>query len=152
MRTDIKPLYRRVNTKVIGVHNIHNVGSDAKFDRNTKSGLNKSMKNKVNRGLDYTPLYMYLISKVGEDWDIVFSYAIKRLDKEDPIYYLVAKTEFDKRDIVRCGESSYYSGLYVDENNILQKVNTNLKNEDLHPGCWCCTHTFNGKVYINKYK
>jgi hypothetical protein len=129
----------------------HNFGSDAKYDRNTKKGINKNMKKNVDRGLDYTPLYRFLLSKVGQDWDKVHSEAVSRLDQEDPIYHLVARNETEKRDYVRCGESSMYSGLYVDENNILQKVNPNLRNEELFPSCGCCTHTFNGTPLQKTY-
>jgi hypothetical protein len=149
MNKDIKPLYRKVNATA---HNVdHYKGSDAKYYRNKKSGIKKSMKKDVQRGLDYTPLYKFLLSKVDEDWTNVHSEAIKRLDCEEPIFHLVAKDDSEKRDYVRCGESSYYSGLYVDENNKLKKVNPNFKNEDLTPSCDCCTHTFNGKVLIKKY-
>jgi hypothetical protein len=148
MNKDIKPLYRKVNTTAHGA--CHNPGS-AKRDRGKKNGISKSMKKDDQRGLDYTPLYMFLLSKVGKDWDLTHSEAIKRLDKEDPIFWMVAKTEAEKRDIIRGGESSYYSGLYIDENNILQKVDPNVKNEDFTPSCWCCTKTFNGKVLIKKF-
>lgn len=144
-----EPLYRKVNTKARGVH--HNFGSDAKHDRNTKGGTNKNMKKGVERGLDYTPLYRFLLSKVGQDWDKVHSEAVSRLDKEDPIYHLVARNDAEKKDYVRCGESSFYSGLYVDEHNILQKVNPNFANEHLYPSCHCCTHTFNGTPLIKTY-
>jgi hypothetical protein len=93
---------------------------------------------------------MYLISSVGKDWDEVYDYAIKRLDSEEQIFWIVAKSDLDKRSYIMTGQS-YYNGLYVDENNILQKVNPNLNNEDLFPTCPCCTHTFNGKPFINKY-
>jgi len=144
-----EPLYRKVNTKARNVH--HNSGSEARYDRNTKKGINKSMKKGVERGLDYTPLYRFLLSKVGKNWDEVHSEAVSRLDHEDPIYHLVARHEGDKKESVRCGESAYYSGLYVDENNTLQKVNPNLKNEDFFPGCHCCTHTFNGTPLQKTY-
>ena len=149
MNKDIKPLYRKVNTKARGVH--HNIGHNAKTDRGKKSGIKKSMKKDVQRGLDYTPLYRFLLSKIGEDWTKIHSEAIKRLDCEEPIYHLVARNDSEKRDYVGCDESSYYSGLYIDENNKLQKVSPNFKNEDLIPSCNCCTHTFNGKVLIRKY-
>jgi len=153
MQDRIKPLYRKENTRVRAAWRIHNVGSDAKYDRHTKSGMKKSMKKNVERGLDYTPLYNYLISMVGHDWNEVHSYAIARLDKPDPIGHIVIKlNDISKGDgYVRNGESSYYSALYIDENNILQKVNPELKNEDLYPSCQCCTHTFNGKPLIRKW-
>lgn len=149
MNKDIKLLYRKVNTKAIGVNHIK--GSDAKYDRNTKVGIRKNMNKNIQRGLDYTPLYMFLLSSIGKNWDDIYSNAIKRLDREEPIYHIVARNDIEKKDIVRCGESSFYSGLYIDENNKLQKVNPNFKNENLYPDCWCCTHTFNGKTLINKY-
>ncbi len=149
MGKDIKTLYRKVNSKARNCK--HNIGPDAKNDRNTKKGISKSMKKNDHRGLDYTPLYKFLLSKVGEDWDVIHSQAIGRLDKEDPIYHLVARTEEDKKDKVRCGESSYYSGLYIDDNNKLQKVNPDLKNEDLYPSCHCCTYTWNGTPFQKTY-
>ena len=149
MNKDVKLLYRKVNTKAINVR--HDFGSDAKHDRNKKSGLKKNMKKDVHRGLDYTPLYMYLISKVGQNWDKIHSDVIKRLEQEEPIYWLVARNDSEKKDYVRCGESSYYSGLYIDENNTLQKVNPDFNNEDLAPSCSCCTYTFNGKVLVKKF-
>lgn len=141
-----KPLYRKVNTCTRGVH--HQEGSDAKYDRNTKKGMSKSMKKCDKRGLDYTPLYKFLLSKVGQDWDAIHSEAISRLDKEEPIYYMVARNEDEKCNI--WGDTSKYSKLYVDDNNILQKV-YNVKNEMLYPGCSCCTHTFNGIKLINTH-
>lgn len=149
MNNQKEPLYRKVNTKAYNVH--HNKGSDANYDRNTKKGVSKSMKKDVNRGLDYTPLYRFLLSKVGQDWDSVHSEAISRLDKEEPIYHLVARNDSEKRDIITCGESSRYSGLYVDENNKLQLVNSDITNEKIYPRCHCCTYTFNGKVLSNSY-
>jgi len=42
------------------------------------------------------------------------------------------------------GESTYYSGLYVDEAGILRLVDPDLRPQDLVPDCTCCTHTLNG--------
>lgn len=102
---------------------------------------------KMKRGLDYTPLFRFLLSKVGQNWDEIFSEARSRLDKTDPIFWMVAMNEQEKKDYVRVGESSYYSGLFVDENGILQIHNPNLKAVDMMPFCNCCTHTFNGKLF-----
>lgn len=102
------------------------------------------MHGKKQRGLDYTPLYRFLISKVGKNWDEVFSEAISRIDKSDPIFWMVALTEDQKQDILRTGDSTYFSGLFVDESGLLQIVNPNIKPEDLKPFCTCCTHTLNG--------
>ena len=99
------------------------------------------------RGLDYTPLAKFLLSKVGCNWDEVFSEAVSRLDKQEPIFWLVALHDNKKKDIVRVGESAYFSGLFVDEEGILQLVNPALKAVDMKPSCTCCTHTFNGKIF-----
>lgn len=158
MKKDIKPLYRKVNTTTRMDCGDHFMGSDAKYDRNTKDGVKKNMKRNVQRGLDYTPLYKFLLSKVGEDWDKIYSEAIKRLDCEEPIYHIVLKcneynrfSEVKDRYFVRVGESSYYSALFVDDDNILRVVNPDFKNEDMAPSCPCCTHTFNGKIFVKKY-
>ena len=142
-------LYRKVNTKAYKV--LHNVGNDFKNSRNIKSETREqsmgSMFGKKHRGLDYTPLYRFLISKVGSHWDEVFSEAKSRLDKVDPIFHLVALNEEDKKDMVRCDESSYFSGLYVDEFGIIQLSNPNLEASNMEPLCNCCTFTFNGKIF-----
>ncbi len=148
MKKEIKPLYRK---EADARNNHHHKGGDAKYDRNTKKGLSKNMKKDVQRGLDYTPLYKFLLSKVGQDWDTIHSEAVSRLDKEEPIYHIVSVNELVKREYAICGESSYYSHLYVDENNLLQKVNPNLNHTSLHPACNCCTHTFNGIPFVKKY-
>lgn len=139
-----EPLYRKVNTKARGVH--HHSGPDARHERNTKEGISSKMTKSDRRGLDYTPLYKFMISKVGQDFDKVFSEAISRLDKEDPIYHIVD----DKREYMM-SENAIFPTLKVDENNILQLVNPSLKNEDFSPSCPCCTHTFNGKALVKKY-
>ncbi|HVG43969.1 MAG TPA: hypothetical protein VM890_04540 [Longimicrobium sp.] len=140
-----EPLYRKVNTQTHGVH--HGTGGDYRTERNAKapsSAGRGSMHGKRKRGLDYTPLFRFLLSKVGAEWDGVYSEAVARLDRPDPIFWLVARHEAERREIVRVGESSYYSGLYVDDDGILRIVDPDLRAEDLTPSCTCCTHTLNG--------
>lgn len=105
------------------------------------------MKSKIERGLDYTPLYKFLLSKIGENWDDVFSEAKARLDQTTPIFWMVSLNEMDKEDFVRTDEASYFSGLFVDENNTLQKCNPKLTKENMAKFCDCCTHSFNGEPY-----
>lgn len=102
------------------------------------------MRGKRRRGLDYTPLFRFLLSKVGSEWDGVHREAVSRLDRPEPIFRMVARDEDGRREIVRTGESTYFSGLYVDNAGILRAVNPDLGPEDLTPSCSCCTHTFNG--------
>ncbi|TGP19151.1 MULTISPECIES: hypothetical protein [unclassified Mesorhizobium] len=49
-------------------------------------------------------------------------------------------------------ENSYYSGLYVDEDNRLALVDPGLRPEDMKPSCSCCTHTFNGEPFTREYE
>ena len=60
---------------------------------------------------------------------------------------MVALREEEKRDMVLMGEASYFSGLFVNDNGVLQLSNPNLKAKDMEPSCSCCIHTFNGKVF-----
>lgn len=107
--------------------------------------------NAGNYGYDYTPLFKFLLSKVGEKWDEIYSEAKSRLDKEEPIFWLVALHPDEREDFIRCGESSYYSGLYVDEAGLLQKVNPNAEISNLISkwnleAAWFETYSFNGKA------
>jgi hypothetical protein len=145
-----KMLYRKVNTRTRFVH--HFIGPDYRHERHSKNingdelPLRSSMHGKKQRGLDYTPLYHFLLSKVGLRWDDIFSEAVKRLDRPDPIYHLVARSIDQRRDYVNVDESTCFSGLYVDDNGLLQKVNPTLCTDDIPVTCRCCTHTFNGEV------
>ena len=150
MKDRKKPLYRKVNTRARGVH--HNSGSHYRYERNSKGERRGPMKQGVQRGLDYSPLFRYLLSKVGEDWDIVHSEAVSRLDRPDPIFWMVAIREQDRRPFVRVGESSYFSGLFVDDDNRLQIVAPEIGPEDMEPYCGCCTHTLNGVPFQQPYR
>ena len=145
-----KLLYRKVNTKARGVH--HHFGGDFKHSRSSKQPTLVKMRHGVKRGLDYTPLFRFLIASVGKKWNSVFSQAVARLDKPEPIFWLVSLSKDHAQDYVVIGESSYYSGLYVDESGYLQLVNPTINHQSLEPSCACCTHTFNGLVFTKKYK
>lgn len=149
MNREKEKLYRKVNTRARGVY--HDSGGDYKNSKNKKKEtleqVRGSMFGKKNRGVDYTPLYRFLLSKVGCDWETVYKEAKSRLDKTDPIFWMVALNKEDKKDFVRTGESSYFSGLYIDDEGIIQLSNPDLKAADMEPDCTCCTHTLNGKVF-----
>ncbi|MCB1419338.1 MAG: hypothetical protein KDJ74_10165 [Notoacmeibacter sp.] len=148
-----EPLYRKVNTLARGVH--HHTGGEYRWARGRGKGVNlaseMSMGGKKRRGLDYTPLFRFLLSKVGQDWNAVYSEAVSRLDKDDPVWWMVARSDAERRPWFVAGEASYYNGLYVDETGKLALVDPDLRNEDLTPSCRCCTHTFNGKPFVNRY-
>ena len=146
-----KPLYRRVNTTAHGVD--HGRGGDYGSSRGKDDRFDRgAMRGKMQRGLDYTPLFKFLLSRVGDDWDEVHRVAVSRLDREEPIYWLVARSINDRQPRVRIGESSYYSGLYVDGDNRLAIVDPSLRVQDMRPSCACCTHTFNGVTFTRKYE
>ncbi|MCM2129419.1 hypothetical protein [Larsenimonas rhizosphaerae] len=109
------------------------------------------MRKGIQRGLDYTPLFKFLLAKVGCPWSEVHSEAVSRLDKKDPINWLVAMDYESAEEVIRVGESSYFSGLYVDEKRILRIVNPDIDENTLGPLCKCCTHTFNGTPFTQKY-
>ncbi len=136
-----EPLYRKVNTQTHGVR--HAPLGDFRTERG--SGTPRASMHAARRGgLDYTPLFRFLLSKVGSEWDGVYGEAVARLDRPDPIFWLVARSEGERHAMVRIGESSYFSGLYVDDAGILRLVDPGLRPEKLTPSCTCCTHTLNG--------
>ncbi|MGR3888810.1 hypothetical protein [Pseudomonas sp. 1152_12] len=146
-----KPLlYRSFNTRTHGVR--HGSGFAYRYERHTKSEKSSlssrgSMHSHQRHGFDYTPLFRFLLSKVGQPWDKVFSEANARLDRPEPVFWIVALHEVDKKEYVEMGGSTYYSGLFVDPAGLLQKVNPHLTPEQMKPFCNCCTHTFNGVVF-----
>jgi hypothetical protein len=142
-----KPLYRKVNTKARGVSHLH--GSNYRYDRNTNTKVR--MSHGVQRGLDYTPLFKFLLSKVGKPWGEVHSEACERLNDKEPISWMVAQDYDSSEDVVRLGDNAYYSGLYIDEANTLRVRNPEIDEHSLTPSCKCCTHTFNGVRFSTPY-
>ena len=148
------PLYRKVITRARHVY--HQFGGDYADDRNTKAearrqGSRGPMSQGVRRGLDYTPLFRFLLSRVGRPWAEVHSEAVSRLDREDPIYLLVARRPDEEARYVNILENTFFSGLKVDEDGLLQVVDPTLRNEELWPFCPCCTHTLNGERFVNAF-
>ena len=126
----LKPLYRKVNTRTHGVHHAPESG-DFCHQRNTKAEKARQdtrgkMHGKTRHGLDYTPLYRFLISRVGDGWSDIHSQAVARLDREEPIWHLVARSPQEEEALVRLGPSSFFNGLFVDDDNCLQLVDPTL--------------------------
>lgn len=148
-RGEKEPLYRKENKVSLKTKYYVNKGGDFRHQRNTKEfeqfeGNKLSMK-KLKLGYDYTPLFRFLLSKVGKEWKEIFSEAKSRLNQEDPIFWMVAlQGEETPHEIVRLSEHSYWSKLFVDSDGILRKVNAEEKAPE--PSCTCCTHSFNGKA------
>jgi hypothetical protein len=82
------PLYRKVNTRA-RFHR-HRTGPDYRHQRKSKREKiaaeaevkRGTMKQGVKRGLDYTPLFRFLLKNVGKDWAPVYQEAQSRLDKD----------------------------------------------------------------------
>lgn len=152
------PLYRKENTTA---HRANFHRREFSDDRHTKNredwlALERTREHIGSRGSrngrDYTPLFKFLLSKVGQPWAAVHSEAVSRLDKPDPIFWMVQLNEDDQSTKLRVGESSYFSSLYVDDEGILRVVNPDVNEATQEPFCTCCTHTFNGKPFLKKAK
>ncbi|MEO0823754.1 MAG: hypothetical protein AAF074_25510 [Pseudomonadota bacterium] len=109
------------------------------------------MHKKHSHGLDYTPLFRFLLSKIREGWSAAHREAVDRLDREEPIFWLVARQREDGQPFVRIGERTYFTGLYVDDDNRLALVDADLTVEQMTPFCPCCTHTLNGVPFVRRY-
>ncbi len=144
------PLFRRVNTTAHGVHHDH--GGDYRETR-SQGLLKRSMGARARRGLDYTPLFRFLLSKVGQPWPAVHAEARARLDRPDPIWWMVARHEHTHTEggYFRAGASSYWSTLRVDADGLLQRMDPALGPESMVPSCPCCTHTFNGVRFTQPF-
>lgn len=143
-----EPLYRKYNKLARGFHS-NSPGGSYRHERNTKElanfeGSHKSI-NRTNGGYDYTPLFKFLLSRIGQNWDDIFSEAASRLDTKEPIFWLVF-LQFKQGEVgfIRIGESSYYSKLTV-KNGLLVKADPDTLPPPKH--CTCCTYTFNGVRY-----
>jgi hypothetical protein len=146
-------LYRKVNTTAHGVR--HAKGGDFRDERrrsHQSEASRESMHGRKRRGLDYTPLFKFLVSKCGQQWNAVHAEAIARLDRDEPIFWLVALPGRERERYVRVGESSYFSGMYVDDAGILQLVDPSLGPSSMVPSCKCCTHTFNGVPFTRPFQ
>ena len=144
-----EPLYRKVNTRT------HHVRREAggEFRHERRSGndwetTRGSMHPNTKHGHDYTPLHRFLLSRVGKPWVEVHSEAISRIDDESQIWWMVAAPGEARRDCVRTGENSYFSGLFIDDDGVLRVVDPELSAKTFLPSCSCCTHTFNGERVV----
>jgi hypothetical protein len=144
-----EPLFRKVNTRAR--RHAHRTGGDYRHSRNAR-GAEPGMARGVRRGLDYTPLHRFLLSRVGQPWAPTLQEARARIPEEAPIYWTVARSPEERREYVRTGESSYFSGLFVDDAGVLQMVAPHLGPADIEPACACCTWTLNGKPLTRKYR
>lgn len=142
-----KPLWRKNNRdkRVMKSH--------SKYDKNKKNGVKHSMSSHKN-GRCFKPLYNFLLSSVGKNFDVVRSEALRRIESCDAarLYDIISRdTDTENIEaITRISESSTFSTLYIDSDNILRVAHPEICNEHISPTCYCCTHTFNGKPIKHK--
>ncbi|QEI06649.1 hypothetical protein FXN63_13005 [Pigmentiphaga aceris] len=153
-RNHKKPLlYRKANTTAHIVNFHHKDFNDERHTKIREKRLAfdhaREHMNSSNSGIgrDYTPLFKFLLAKVGEPWAAVYAEAVSRLDKPEPVFWMVQLRQRELSSVVRMGENSYYSGLYVDDAGLLQVVDPSASEATQVPSCSCCTHTFNGKPF-----
>lgn len=149
-----EPLYRRVNAKARGARHGH--GGEYRWERaatgrDDDPPARGSMHAGKRHGLDYTPLFRFLLSRVGRPWDEVLAEAMARLDRPDPIWWMVSDGRTPPLPYVRIGETSYFSGLEVRDGR-LALVDPSCDATTLEPGCSCCTWTFNGRRLTRPYR
>lgn len=154
-RASKKLLYRPRNTTARGAG--RNRGGEYRHRRHAKNEVGSYAKTGRMQAVggrtpdrDYTPLFRFLLTKVGRRWADVHREAVARLDREAPIFWMVAVNESDRRAMIRVGEATYFSGLYVDDDGALQLVDPTLDIATMVPRCDCCTHTFNGVRFVQR--
>jgi hypothetical protein len=128
----------------------------ASWERNTKKIKNSdtfrgSMHSGQMHGLDYTPLFKFLLSRIGSDWVATHKEALARLDREEPIFWMVTEEKETGVAYFRNGENSYFSKLYINEDGVLSIVDPAITKDTLEPSCGCCTHTFNGHPFSRRH-
>lgn len=147
-----EPLYRKEKKTGLSTHYYVITGGDYRHTRNSKKQKqfdgHKQPMNSGKWGVDYTPLYRYLLSKVGQIWDEVYSEVCKRLPVEhrQAINYMVVTDTNEPEPYFRYGENSYFSTLTI-KDGILVKVDG--EKSFIPPSrikSVCNTYSFNGKI------
>lgn len=150
----IKPLYRKVNRKSsYQCRCAEAKGGRFAWARHSKAmrqfdgrhlPMSRATSNYLSTGYDYTPLFRYLLSRVGDPWDDIYAYVKPRLNTTEPIWHIVSQPGIPaSRGSFFClGEGSYWSRLWIDDEGRLQRVDPTQANAE--PGCWCHTYSFNG--------
>lgn len=134
-----KPLYRKVNKRTHDGWAWYYYRKERyRFERHKKS-YTQAAKMPIKKhsmfrtGYDYTPLFRFLHSHVGNVWADIFCECQARLNDIEPLTWMVVNVNKhglvvdnylpngESREYFRVGES-YWSTLYVDEDGVLQFV------------------------------
>lgn len=113
----------------------------------THEGMTKSKHGDQGEGYDYTPMFKFVLKHIGEDVDKIYSEVCRRTNERGKYLFnvLVSRKPKDELNpLLRLGETSFWSQLYVDENNKIQKVEPNMQGAWItYGGQW--GQSFNGK-------
>lgn len=175
---DSKPLFRKISkTSHDGYRFYYYPRKRAKFDRHTKNGTRRSLASQnewkeMESMYDYTPLFLFLLKKVGTNWDDIWKECQQRLNSIEPVLIMVVNVgrnglvvtyndysqpsglfveeQTDGTSYGPCfryGENTYFSTLFVDDNHLLQYVDS----DHVHPTSEYPfdTISFNGKPVPN---
>lgn len=123
-----KYLYRKLRKSnhsryVSGRH-----ANDKNIDLFSDLPFHKGMGRKYKYGYDYRPLEEFIKSKIGENWDDVYSEILTKIDKkykhevDDTLEYYAPRARYDKFFVPR-NRNGYmlYDQVFVDIDNILTK-------------------------------
>ena len=126
MKEQKNPLYRKINTKSLSTRYWVEGKPKYKHDKlkYEREGLmvipiKRRRVHGCNWGnFNYNPLFRFLHSKVGSNWDEIYSECCDRLLYREPVWVLVDRY-YKGYDTVRFGENNYWDKLYINEYGIL---------------------------------
>jgi hypothetical protein len=134
-------LYRKENKSSLSSH--YNVVSGGEYRHERHSKKNKDFENAPRKTsmvsgkfqYDYTPFFRFMIAKVGTNFDAACSEAKPRMDYRffEVLGWIFSGLNPHENDgdnsMFRCGESTTYPRLIVDENGLIQFKDPNYHNE-----------------------
>lgn len=98
-------LYRKVNRRVYREGGWIKKGSKFSYSRHSKKSnkrfeegvgykepIKNAKSNHFTSGYDYTPLFMFLLKNVGQDFDEILKEITPRLNTIEPVYWIVDKS------------------------------------------------------------
>lgn len=172
-----KPLYRKINKTTHNGHpHLDYIPKDRYRDERHTKKTKIEIENEINFSggkkhyctgqneykYEYRPLMKFLLKNVGKKWSDVWKECTDRLLTTEPVHWIVLNIRknglpynvdpTELNPIIRYGEDTYFSTLYVNENGILQYVDKDYIKEcaDYPNTEW--GESFNGKNWDNKTK
>lgn len=129
----------------------------SRWKRHSKEGMSPRMGGShINHNLDYTPLFQFLLSKDGKPWNEIWKECLERVDRPDPILWMVQGIRInglpdnkpgEYKKCFRYGEGTYFSTMYVDDSGILRIVDKDYVCGPSYEEERRWGETFNGNLY-----